>query len=108
MNSRDKLKEQKKRLRHYPDSNLDVTSVGNVLERVSFFTTYGMLRENPIGTILPILQNTKRHYYHSLKRTPSNFYYSVRHTTTLLSGVRRSRMRPCGSDSVRLEGCHNE
>ena len=98
LNQRDKLKEQKKRLQDYLGSKTDAMSAGNVSGKDSFSITCGMLKANPIGAILPILESTKWYYSRSLKRILSNFYYSVRHTTTLLSGVRKSRMRPCGKD----------
>ena len=102
MNLRDKLKEQKKRLQGWLDLSPDVTSARRDWLVDLCFTTSIMLKENPTITTLKILQNINSLYYHMLKRTLANFYYYVRHITTLLSGVRKSRMRPCGNDSVGL------
>jgi len=102
MNQRDKLKEQKKRLWFYLGLNQDVMCVINGSVKALHFTTFTMLKENQCGQITTIQRTTNSLYFHLLKRILSNFYYFVRHIITLLSGVRRLRTKPCGSDSVEL------
>ena len=102
MNQRDKLKEQKKRLQDYQNSNQGVMYAESYSVEGSSFITFTMWKDSPTIMILKTLQNINSLYSLLLKRILANFYYSVRHITILLSGVKRSRMKLCGSDSVRL------
>jgi len=101
LNQKQMLKEQKKRLQDYRDSNPDVMYVGNRSVVDLYFTISTMSKTNHTIPTLRIPRNTNLPYYHMLRRILSNFYFSVKHTITSLNGVRRSRMKPCGNDSVK-------
>ena len=100
MNQRDKLKVQKKRLRHYHSLRLDVMSAENRLVRTLLSTTANMLRESLTGKIIRILRVTSLQSYPSSERIQNNSYSYAKSTITLSGGEQRSKMKDYGEDSV--------
>ena len=100
MNQRDKLKVQKKRLRHYHSLRLDVMSAENRLARTSLSTTANTLAESLTGKIIRILRVTSLQSYPSSRGTQNNSISSVNPIITLSGGEQRSKMKDYGEDSV--------
>ena len=89
MNKRDKLKQQKKRLRVRLPSREGVMYVESHLERISHSTINPMLVVNLIGVILRILRVTSLQYYLMSVGILNSLGYCVKPTITLSSGVRK-------------------
>ncbi len=89
MNQRDKLKEQKKRLRHYHSLSLDVMCAENRLARTLLSTTANTLVESLTGKIIEILRVTSLQSYPSSRGTQNNSISSVNPITISWSGEKK-------------------